>query len=356
MSDYMFGVIMAGGQGSRLYPLTANRPKPMVEVIGRPVIEYVKDAMVDAGVSNIIVTTGYKGDMLEELVDGWCSEESQLESSVNQESTPMGTAGSVRLLLDQLQDTFIVGSGDSVLSCDLKKLVERHKTSNAKVTMALWEVENPSEFGIVGLSEQQSGEVDGSLEEGYVVRFKEKPKAEEAFSNVINAGLYIIEPEALALVPEGEKYDFSKQLFPKLLEMGWPIYAKKIDGVWFDVGSPGELIRAQQVLMSSRDSLPFPMPKGKVIGSNGFEFEDSDSKGENQGSVISSGVCTGEHSIISNSLIMSHSVVGDNCKIEKSVIGQNVSIEDSCSLSNCVIGDNVVVEKGTILENSKLGV
>ncbi|MBT3419867.1 MAG: NDP-sugar synthase, partial [Euryarchaeota archaeon] len=199
-------------------------------------------------------------------------------------------------------------------------------------------------------------EVDGSLEEGYVVRFKEKPKAEEAFSNVINAGLYIIEPEALALVPEGEKYDFSKQLFPKLLEMGWPIYAKKIDGVWFDVGSPGELIRAQQVLMSSRDSLPFPMPKGKVIGSNGFEFEDSDSKGENQGSVISSGVCTGEHSIISNSLIMSHSVVGDNCKIEKSVIGQNVSIEDSCSLSNCVIGDNVVVEKGTILENSKLGV
>ncbi|MBT3420898.1 MAG: nucleotidyltransferase family protein, partial [Euryarchaeota archaeon] len=200
----MFGVIMAGGQGSRLYPLTANRPKPMVEVIGRPVIEYVKDAMVDAGVSNIIVTTGYKGDMLEELVDGWCSEESQLESSVNQESTPMGTAGSVRLLLDQLQDTFIVGSGDSVLSCDLKKLVERHKTSNAKVTMALWEVENPSEFGIVGLSEQQSGEVDGSLEEGYVVRFKEKPKAEEAFSNVINAGLYIIEPEALALVPEGE--------------------------------------------------------------------------------------------------------------------------------------------------------
>ena len=147
----MFGVIMAGGQGSRLYPLTANRPKPMVEVIGRPVIEYVKDAMVDAGVSNIIVTTGYKGDMLEELVDDWCSEESQLESSVNQESTPMGTAGSVRLLLDQLQDTFIVGSGDSVLSCDLKKLVECHKTSNAKVTMALWEVENPSEFGIVGL-------------------------------------------------------------------------------------------------------------------------------------------------------------------------------------------------------------
>ena len=351
----MFGVIMAGGQGTRLYPLTANRPKPMVEVVGRPVIEYVKDAMLDAGVSEIIVTTGYKGDMLEELVDHWSSQDTRLEKSfVNQESVPMGTAGSVRLLLDQLQDTFIVGSGDSVLSCDLKKLVEAHKQSNAKVTMALWEVENPSEFGIVGLSKDYSGEIDSSLEEGYVVRFKEKPSPEDAFSNVINAGLYVIEPEALALVPEGEKYDFSKQLFPKLLEMDWPIYGKKIDGVWFDVGSPNELIRAQQELISNRESLPFPMPKGQVLGDNGFEFEDSKSNGENLGSVISSEVKVGKNSIISNSLIMSKTVVGNNCNINKSVIGQNVSIEDSCSIDNCVIGDNVKIEKNTSLTYSKL--
>tara|TARA_B100001996_G_scaffold320893_1_gene265173 strand:+ start:1098 stop:2159 length:1062 start_codon:yes stop_codon:yes gene_type:complete len=351
----MFGVIMAGGQGTRLYPLTANRPKPMVEVVGRPVIEYVKDAMLDAGVSEIIVTTGYKGDMLAELVDHWSSQDSRLEKSfVNQESVPMGTAGSVGLLLDQLQDTFIVGSGDSVISCDLKKLVEAHKQSNAKVTMALWEVENPSEFGIVGLSKDYNGEIDSSLEEGYVVRFKEKPSPEDAFSNVINAGLYVIEPEALALVPEGEKYDFSKQLFPKLLEMDWPIYGKKIDGVWFDVGSPNELIRAQQELISNRESLPFAMPNGEVIGENGFEFEDSKSNGENLGSVISSEVKVGKNSIISNSLIMSKTVVGNNCNINQSVIGQNVFIEDSCSIHNCVIGDNVKIKKNTSLTDSKL--
>ena len=351
----MFGVIMAGGQGSRLYPLTANRPKPMVEVIGRPVIEYVKDAMLDAGVSNIIVTTGYKGEMLEELVDNWFSQESRLKkSSINQENSPMGTAGSVRLLLDQLQDTFIVGSGDSVLSCDLAQLLESHKESNAKVTMALWEVENPSEFGIVGLSKSLSGDIDGSLDEGYVVQFKEKPKVEEAFSNVINAGLYIIEPEALALVPAGEKYDFSKQLFPKLLEMGWPIYGKKIDGVWFDVGSPSELIKAQQALISRRKSLPFLMPKGQVCGSEGFEFKNSKSLGENLGSVISSGVKVGNKSVVSNSLIMSNSIVGVNSHIEQSVIGQNVSIGDSCKILNCVIGDNVIVKSHTSLEGSKL--
>jgi mannose-1-phosphate guanylyltransferase len=266
----------------------------------------------------------------------------------------MGTAGSVRLLLDQLEDTFIVGSGDSVLSCDLKKLIQCHKNSNAKVTMALWEVENPSEFGIVGLSKESNGDIDGSLEEGYVVRFKEKPLPEEAFSNVINAGLYIIEPEALALVPEGEKYDFSKQLFPKLLEMEWPIYAKKIDGVWFDVGSPSELIRAQQVLISGRDSLPFPMPKGQLIGSNGFEFENSESSGNNRGSVVSKGVIIGVNSVISDSLIMSNSVVGTDCEIDKSVIGENVSIGDSCKLHNCVIGDNVIVKDNTVLNDSKL--
>jgi len=351
----MFGVIMAGGQGTRLYPLTANRPKPMVEVIGRPVIEYVKDAMLDAGVTQIIVTTGYKGDMLEELVDGWSSKESRLEKSlVNQESVPMGTAGSVRLLLEQLKDTFIVGSGDSVLSCDLKKLVEAHRQSNAKVTMALWEVENPSEFGIVGLSESSRGEIDGSLEEGYVVKFKEKPLPEDAFSNVINAGLYVIEPDALALVPEGEKYDFSKQLFPKLLEMEWPIYGKKIDGVWFDVGSPNELIRAQQELILNRESLPFPMPKGEVIGDNGFEFENSMSNGENVGSVLSSEVSIGEKTIISNSLIMSETVVGNDCNVKRSVIGQNVSIEDSCEIIDCVIGDNVKIKNNTSLDNSKI--
>ena len=351
----MFGVIMAGGQGTRLYPLTANRPKPMVEVIGRPVIEYVKDAMLGAGVSDIIVTTGYKGDMLEELVNTWSHKDSNLEnSSVNQETSPMGTAGSVRLLIDQLQDTFIVGSGDSVLSCDLNKLIKAHKDSKAKVTMALWEVGNPSEFGIVGLSASSNGEVDGSLEEGYVVRFKEKPSPKEAFSTVINAGLYIIEPEALALVPEGEKYDFSKQLFPKILEMGWPIYGKKIDGVWFDVGSPDELIRAQQVLISNRNELPFPMPKGDVIGSNGFNFEDSQVLGSNLGSVISSGVQVGDNSLISNSMIMSNSNVGPNSNIEQSVIGQNVSIGDSCMISDCIIGDNVSIKSNTSLKSAKL--
>ena len=147
------------------------------------------------------------------------------------------------------------------------KMMEAHKRSGAKATMALWEVEDPSPFGIVGLSSTNNGEVDGQLREGYIRKFKEKPTPEEAFSNVINAGLYILEPEVMALVPEGEKYDFSKNLFPRLLEMGWPMYAQAINGVWFDVGSPLELIRAQNVLIERKNELPFPIPEGAQASS-----------------------------------------------------------------------------------------
>ena len=234
----MYGVIMAGGQGSRLRPLTLTRPKPMVEILGRPVIDFVKDAMQDASIDTIVVTTGYRGEQLEDHVESWTQGEHPIHAWVNQESTPMGTAGSVRLLSEHLTETFVVGSGDSVASFDIGALLNSHRQSGARVTMALWEVDDPTEFGIVGLSHSHLGELDGELREGYICKFKEKPKSDEAFSNVINAGLYIIEPEVLALVPEGEKFDFSKQLFPMVLEKGWPMYAKTIDGVWFDVGTP----------------------------------------------------------------------------------------------------------------------
>ena len=144
----MLGIIMAGGQGSRLRPITDVRPKPMVEVLGRPVIDFVKDSMVQGGVDNIIVTTGYRGEMLAEHVGEWNVD--GRTARINQESTPMGTAGSVRLLLDEITDTVIIGSGDSVASFDVASLLKAHKMNGAKATMALWEVEDPSPFGIVG--------------------------------------------------------------------------------------------------------------------------------------------------------------------------------------------------------------
>lgn len=320
---------MAGGRGTRLMPLTTNRPKPMVPVLGRPVIDYVKDAMVDAGMDEIVVTTGYQGEQLVSHVDSW-----EIKSRVNQEEQPMGTAGSVRLLSDQLTETFVVGSGDSVASFDISDLLESHKKSGAKVTMALWTVDDPTEFGIVGLSEDHLGELGSDLSEGYICKFKEKPTLDEAFSNLINAGLYIIEPEVMDLVPKGEKYDFSKQLFPEVLARNWPMYAKTVNGIWFDVGHPFELHNAQMALIERREQLPFPMPEGEVLPDGSFISSSASVSGHISKSVILEGASVNGAAV--NSVVMANSRI--NGVSESSIVGQNCIIDSR--ILNCVIGDN----------------
>ena len=340
----MLGIIMAGGQGSRLRPITDVRPKPMVEVLGRPVIDFVKDSMVQGGVDNLIVTTGYRGDMLAAHVEHWNGD--GRTARINQEATPMGTAGSVRLLLDEITQTVIIGSGDSVASFDVAALLEAHKRSGAKATMALWEVEDPSPFGIVGLSTTTEGDVDGTLREGFIRRFKEKPTPEEAFSNVINAGLYILEPEVIALVPEGEKYDFSKDLFPRLLEMGWPMYAQAINGVWFDVGSPSELIRAQNVLIKRKDELPFPIPEGAQIEHGSFIHPTAhvheDATVEN--SVIAQHAIVGAGTVLKHCVLMNGSKVEDGVNLEYGILSPGAVVSSNVSTSNIILGDDERLE------------
>lgn len=313
-------------------PLTANRPKPMVPVLDRPVIDYVKDAMVAAGLSEIIVTTGYQGEQLIEHVSTW-----NVNSRVNQEESPMGTAGSVRLLSDELKETFVVGSGDSVASFDIADLLDSHRKSGAKVTMALWCVDDPTEYGIVGLSKENQGEVESGLTEGFISRFKEKPTADEAFSNLINAGLYIIEPEVMDLVPEGEKYDFSKQLFPEVLSKGWPMYAKTVNGIWFDVGHPFELHNAQMALISGRDNLPFPMPDGEVLPDGSFISSSASVSGHVEKSIVLRGASV--NGAVVNTVVMSNSKV--NGVAESSIIGEKSTIDSR--IHECVIGDDVHV-------------
>ena len=331
-SEILKGVIMAGGRGTRLMPLTANRPKPMVRVLGRPVIDYVKDAMVDAGLNEIIVTTGHKGEQLYSQIESW-----EISSRVNQESSPMGTAGSVGLLRDELDETFVVGSGDSVASFDIADLIRAHRESGAKVTMALWEVEDPTEFGIVGLSQQNNGEIESSLDEGYIVKFLEKPKPEEAFSNLINAGLYIIEPDVMDLVPEGEKYDFSKQLFPDVLARGWPMYAKTVKGIWFDVGHPFELHKAQMALVAGRMELPFPMPDGEVLPDGSFISASASVSGHVERSIILDGASV--NGAVVDSVVMSNSRVEGVS--ESSIIGENSAVHSR--IQRCVIGDETEI-------------
>lgn len=353
----MLGIIMAGGQGSRLMPLTATRPKPMVEVLGRPVIDFVKDAMVDAGIHDIVVTTGYRGEQLQAHVEGWSrtlANGDHISARINQESTPMGTAGSVGLLREHITTTCVVGSGDSVASFDIASLLAAHRKHGAKVTMALWEVDDPSEFGIVGLSSRADGKVDGDLREGYIRRFMEKPSPEEAFSNVINAGLYILEPEVFDHVPVGEKFDFSKQLFPKLLELGWPMYAQTIDGVWFDVGQPFELIKAQATLMQRYDDLPFSYPATYTNVGDVLHATNAQLNGSVKRSVLGSETDLHEGGTVVDSLLMDGCTVESGATVSGSVVGREVLIPNNTVLDACVVGDGATLIAGRRYVNEKI--
>jgi mannose-1-phosphate guanylyltransferase len=334
------GVIMAGGLGSRLRPLTLQRPKPMVEVIGIPVINFVKDALTCAGISEVIVTTGYKGETLSSLVESW--NEEGLKAWVNEEDVPMGTAGSVRLLKNELKDTFIVGSGDTLASFDIASLLKEHKESGAVATMALWEVEDPSEYGIVGMAQELDGELDAGLRNGWIIKFLEKPTPEQAFSKVINAGLYILEPEVLELIPESEKFDWSRQVFPAMLEKGMALRGSTISGIWFDIGRPSDLLKAQRVILDEQEQLWTQLPLGDGSG-GGFISPNANIEGESVDSVILENCHIMTSAVVKDSLMMASSIVAHGCSITSSIIGSGSVVEEGACLDDCVIGDGMVV-------------
>ena len=220
----MKAVVMAGGEGTRLRPLTSNQPKPMVPIVGKPCIEHIVELLRGHGMDEVVVTLAFMPQAIRSYFGDGESLGVSIEYSV--EELPLGTAGSVRLASEKLDDTFLVISGDALCDVDLGALVDRHKETGAAVTIGLKSVDNPLEFGIVVTDD------DGKVE-----RFLEKPSWGQVFSDTINTGIYVLEPEVLTHIPTDGPYDFSKELFPLLLEMGRPIYGHVMEGYWQDIGN-----------------------------------------------------------------------------------------------------------------------
>jgi dTDP-glucose pyrophosphorylase len=220
----MRAVVMAGGEGTRLRPLTSNQPKPMVSILGKPCMEHILELLREHGFEDVVVTVAFLPQAIRSYFGDGENLGLNIEYSV--EESPLGTAGSVRLGSDRLDDTFLVISGDALCDIDLGKIVEFHKEKGAAVTIGLKSVDNPLEFGIVVTDE-----------DGRVERFLEKPSWGQVFSDTINTGIYVLEPEVLRHIPTDRPYDFSKELFPLLLEMGRPIYGYVCEGYWQDIGN-----------------------------------------------------------------------------------------------------------------------
>jgi NDP-sugar pyrophosphorylase family protein len=352
-------VILAGGVGTRLKPLTHNRPKPLIPIAGEPCIDYMIKSLVAADFKRLIVTTGYMSDtMIKSIGDGKKFGASILYAF---EEQPAGTAGAVKNVSEFLDDTFVVASGDVLADVDIKELFEYHRKKRATATMALTTVDNPVEYGIVGLNNDNR-----------IVKFKEKPKAEEVFSNLINAGIYILEPEVLDFIPENQMFDFSKNVFPALLEAGKPIFGAPLSGLWMDIGRPSDVLKAtfevvnrfgEQVNMKDVEITgkvilgdAVFLEKGvQIVGpcyiGNGIEV------GRNtklEKACIYDNVKIDRGVVIENSIIMSGSTLGWRSEVKNSIISNRCTLEDDVKLTDSVIGEGVTIKKHSVMVDANI--
>ncbi len=322
----MKAVIMAGGEGTRLRPLTSNQPKPMIPLANRPMMEHIVRLLHKHGYDDIVVTVAFLANHIRTYFgDG---SEFGVRMVYATEETPLGTAGSVRNAMEELDDTFLVISGDVLTDIDLSKIAEVHKERQALATIGLTAVENPLEFGIVITKD------DGSIE-----RFLEKPTWGQVFSDTVNNGIFMLEPEIFDFIAPSGPVDFSTDVFPKLLEQQKPLYGYVCEGYWEDVGTVEAYSRAHRDMLDGKVDIEIP----------GFQVED--------GIWIGEGV-----DIDAGANITGPALIGDYTKVEPgarlgsyTVLGSNVMVGSDAEVERSVIHDSVYMGHGVRVRGAVIG-
>jgi mannose-1-phosphate guanylyltransferase/phosphomannomutase len=334
-------VIMAGGFGTRLRPLTVTIPKPMVTILNTPMMEHIINLLKKHNISEIISVLYFQP----EIISNYFGDGSQfgIDMKYVLANADYGTAGAVKNAFEHLDSRFIIISGDVLTDFDLTAAVEFHESRKSMATILLTRVTKPLQYGIVI--------TDG---EGRIVRFLEKPSWGEVFSDTINTGIYILEPEVLDLIPFQEEFDFSKDLFPLMLRQNMPLYGYIADGYWRDIGNLGEYQQGQIDAIMNKVNLEV---KGTqldnfVIG-NGSKI--SPTAKLSGFVVIGNNTYIGDHTEISNSVIGSDVYIGTSAKISATTIWDEVSIGDFTHISDdvicdkCKIGTNVTINENVFI-------
>jgi mannose-1-phosphate guanylyltransferase/phosphomannomutase len=341
----MKAVIMAGGSGTRLRPLTSNLPKPMVPVANKPMAEHIVRLLKRHDFDDIIFTLHYLPDAIRDYFGDGSEFGVRIKYAV-EEGSPLGTAGCVKAVQDQLNSTFLVISGDSLTDIDLSKALAFHKSKGAKATVVLKRVENPLEYGVV-ICDSNSR----------IQRFVEKPSASEIFSDTVNIGTYILEPEALLYIVMGREQDFSNDLFPLLLLRNEPIFGYVADGYWCDVGNLQVYRQACRDVLEGlvQVNIDLPQIEPKIWVGEGTQI---DSTVRLQAPTLIGKNCR----IGRDAVIESHTTIGDNVLIQEAaslkrpVIWSNNYIGNKAMLRACVICNNATIhDSAEILEGAIIG-
>jgi mannose-1-phosphate guanylyltransferase/phosphomannomutase len=341
----MKGVIMAGGQGTRLRPLTCNLPKPMVPLLHKPVMEYSIGLLKKYGITDIAVTVHY----IPEAIKNYFGDGSQFGVNLHyfEEHTPLGTAGSIKNAEGFLDERFIVVSGDALTDFNLESGLQYHLDKKSLVTIFMKQVDSPMEYGVIMTDPN-----------GKIIRFLEKPKSmTEVFSDTVNTGIYILEPEIFSYLKKGVPTDFSKDLFPLLMDQGRELYGYSAEGYWSDIGSLTQYRQSHCDMLDGKVGLPlsgYEIEPGIRVGEGvvieeGVEIEAPISI--DAGTVLRKGAKVHPYSVIGK-----HSIISGMASLKDSILWHNVFIGNQCELQSATIANSTqVAQQAFVHEYAVIG-
>ena len=332
----MQALILAGGKGTRLRPLTVYTPKPIVPICNRPFLLYQIDTLRRAGITDITLSLSYQPNKIEQLLGDGSDHGVKLKYTV--EPQPMGTAGAYKFAEDLIREPTVVFNGDILTDLDLKAVIREHNERKATATIVLTPVKDPTTYGVVETEK-----------DGRVRRFLEKPKAEEITSNNINAGTYVLEPKVLDYLPEGENYSFEYGVFPDLLKRGEAFYAHiPARTYWIDIGTPERYLQVHDDLLANRvGRIHLKDRKGQFDAATVAEIDDLSMVGDDCqikpgaqiiNSVLGQGCFVEERARGENCVIWPHTRIGTTAQLNGAIVGRG-----------CHIGRSAVVRPGTVL-------
>ncbi len=324
-------IIMAGGEGVRLRPLTLEAPKPLVPLLGEPVMGYTLKLLKAHGINEVASTLWYQPKKIRAAFGK--GEKYGVKLHYYEETTPLGTAGSVRMARDQLRDTFFVLSGDGLTDCDLTRALAFHKEKKALATLVLRRVSVPLPYGVV-LTDESSR----------VTRFIEKPTWSRVFSDLVNTGIYILEPQVLDMIPAAGTPDFGKDIFPALLAKHAPLYGFETTGYWCDVGDQRAYLSAQQALLRGEVALPH------ADGVDATARIDPLARLEGL-CQVGPGAIVGPGAVLRDAVIGEKCVIGAGALVEGSCLWPRAAVQEKASVRGCVLCDGAIMRQGAQMQD-----
>lgn len=342
----MKAVIMAGGFGTRLRPLTVDVPKPIMPMVNRPIMEHIVRLLAHHGITDLVCLLYFQGEKIQDYFgDG---ERFGVRMTYVSAKEDLGTAGGVKNAQEQLGERFLVISGDLLTDFDLTQLIRFHLEKAALATITLTQVSDPLSYGIV-IAEK----------DGRISRFWEKPTWGEVFSDTINTGIYVLEPEVLDLIPPKVDFDFSKDLFPRLLEHKKPLYGYVAKGYWRDIGDLGEYRRSHEDILKGLVRVSIPGQFRQTENAQIWVDQDStiSRKAKLRGVVVVGRGCTvGERASLTDCVIGDGGTIGDEASVARSVLWDEVTVGRKAALTEAVVGSRTVIgDDAFLMENVIVG-